>query len=1042
MSIYRTAVNKPVTTALIFVAFAILGIFSLINLSINQLPEFEANNIMVMTSYNGASAEDIETNISKVLENSLNGVSNLKNITSNSKENVSVIGLEFEYGIDIDVATNDVRDKLDLVKSYLPDGAGNPIIFKFSADDLPIMIISAKATDNYYALDKLIDDKITTNIARIKGVGTVSVMGAPKREIHVYCDPNKLQAYNLTISGISSTIAAENRNMPSGSMDIGTSTYNLRIEKEFASTAELYDVVVGYNNGSAVFLRDVATIVDGVEEKAQEAFTNGTPSATIVVQKQSGANTVNICKKVKKELDVIQETLPPDVHLQLIVDGSENIINTINSLRDTILVTFLVVMLVVYVFLGRWRATIIIILSIPISLLASLIYLYASGNTLNIVSMSALSIAIGMVVDDAIVVLENVMTHLERGEKPKEAAVHATGEVGISVIASTLTMLAVFIPLTMINGMAGIMFRQLGWIVSIIMTVSTTAALTLVPMLCAYFLRVEKKSGKLYKWVFENFNKFIEKLTEAYAKSIAACLRHRTVTVIVATLIFVLTLVLLGPGIKTEFFPKSDSGRLSVQAELPVGTNQEVTAVFARQLYDRFIEEFPEIQRCSYSFGQADTDNAFGSMQSSGSHIMSFNINIGSMTKRERSVFEIADQMRADLASYPDIKKYTVSEGGGMGMGSSSKVVVEVYGYDFTITDAFAKELAAGMRQMGGCPQVSVARDDYTPEFQVDFDRTKLALNGLTSTQAASFVTAAINGSTQTYFREDGDEYKIRVRYSPEFRHNVEDVENILIYNSKGQTIRVADLGTVVEKLTPPQINRKNRERYVAVTGIVGNGYALSEVVESTQALLATMEIPQELTVIIAGDYEEQQKSFRDLIVLMILIVILVYIVMAAQFESFLSPLVIMFSIPFAVTGVILGVRITNTPIGMMAMVGLIILLGIVVKNGIVLIDYAILRRERGASIADATVDACRSRLRPILMTTLTTVLGMLPLAMGRGEGSEMWRSMGITVAWGLSVSSLITLFIIPTIYTSFSTWQMNAKARKQQRQLKRQEQE
>ncbi len=447
MSIYRTSVNHPVTTALIFVAFAILGLFSLTRLPVDNFPDVESNVIMVMSSYPGASAEDVENNLTKVLENSLNGVANLKDITSNSRENISVLTLEFEYGTDIEVATNDVRDKLSMASQTLPDGASSPTIFKFSADDMPIMIMSATANQSVSALDKILDERVATPLARVTGVGTVSVNGAPQREIHVYCDPNKLEAYGLSIAAISQVIAAENRNVPSGSIDIGSDTYTLRIKKEFKDPSELENIVLG-SFGGVIYLRDVARVTDGLEEKSQESYTNGVRGAQIIIQKQSGYNTVNVIRGVKKELAKLQRNLPSDIKITPVVDSSDNILRTIDSLKETILITFLVVMLIVYIFLGRWKGTLIVVLSIPIALLASLMYLFATGNTLNIISMSALSIAIGMVVDDAIVVLENVTTHLERGEKPKEAAVHGTAEVGISVIASTLTMLCVFLPLT------------------------------------------------------------------------------------------------------------------------------------------------------------------------------------------------------------------------------------------------------------------------------------------------------------------------------------------------------------------------------------------------------------------------------------------------------------------------------------------------------------------------------------------------------------------------------------------------------------------
>ena len=1030
-SIYRKSVNNPVTTALVFIALAIFGVFSLINISLDRFPKFDANVVMVMSSYPGASAEDIETNLTKVLENSLNGVSDLKNMTSTSKENMALITLEFVEGVDIDVATNDVRDKLDMVNSVLPDGVSLPVIFKFSADDMPIMIMAATANQSYQALEKILDEKVATPLARVSGVGTVSIAGAPQREIQVYCDPNKLEAYGLTVAGISQIIASENKNVPSGTIDIGSNAYSLRVEKEFTSADQMLDIVVGHSNGKTVYLRDVARVVDGVEERYQESYINGTQGAQIVIQKQADANTVNVIKGVKKAMKDIQKGLPSDVQIKTVVDGSDNILNTLNSLKETIIVTFLIVMLVVYLFLGRWRATFIIVLSIPVSLLASLMYLWATGNTLNIVSMSSLSIAIGMVVDDAIVVLENISTHLERGSKPKEAAVHATQEVGISVIASTLTMLAVFLPLTMIKGMAGLMFKQLGWITSIIMIVSTIGALTLIPMLCSQFLRFKPKHGKLHDLIFGNFNKFLDVVSKGYAKLIGWCIGHRTITICVAFAIFGLTVGLIAPNMKTEFFPKSDDGRITVQLELPAGTGQSVTRELGHEIYQKFVAAVPEIVNCSFALGQADTDNAFAAMQNNGTHVVSYNINIGSMEDRERSLSQVADEIRAILKGYPEFKKVRVTEGGQGGMGGVSTVDVEIYGYDFNTTDIVAKEVQEKMVASGAFAQVILSRDEYTPEYQVDFDREKLAVNGLNSTTAASYLSAAMNGSTMSYYREDGDEYNIRVRYAPEFRTSIEDIENIIIYNNMGKGVRIKELGKVVESLTPPSIQRKNRERLITVSGVLATDVVLSDAVEITDALLAETEIPSELAVKVAGSYEDQKDMFGDLIMLLIMIIILVYIVMASQFESFMSPFVIMFSIPFAFVGVLLGLQVTGTPLGAMGMIGILILMGIVVKNGIVLIDYTILMQERGHSVEEASKIAAQSRLRPILMTTLTTVLGMIPMAIGQGEGSEMWRSLGMVVAWGLSISTLVTLVIIPTVYASMASWKVHRAARK-----------
>ena len=529
MSLYEGAVKKPIMTSLCFLAVVIFGLFSLSKLPIDLYPDIDTNTIMVMTAYPGASASDIENNVTRPLENTLNAVSNLKHITSRSSENMSLITLEFEFGNDIDVLTNDVRDKLDMVSSQLPDDVENPIIFKFSTDMIPIVLLSVQAKESQSALYKILDDRVVNPLARIPGVGTVSISGAPQREIQVYCDPNKLEAYNLSIETISSIIGAENKNIPGGNFDIGSETYSLRVEGEFDDSRQLADVVVGTHNGANIFLRDVAHIVDTVEERAQETYNNGVQGAMIVVQKQSGANSVEISRKVEEALPRLQKNLPSDVKLGVIVDTSDNILNTIDSLAETVMYALLFVVIVVFLFLGRWRATLIICITIPLSLIASFIYLAISGNTINIISLSSLSIAIGMVVDDAIVVLENVTTHIERGSDPKQAAVHGTNEVAISVIASTLTMIAVFFPLTMVSGMSGVLFKQLGWMMCAIMFISTVAALSLTPMLCSQLLRLQKKPSKMFKLFFTPIEKALDALDTWYAKMLNWAVRHRAV---------------------------------------------------------------------------------------------------------------------------------------------------------------------------------------------------------------------------------------------------------------------------------------------------------------------------------------------------------------------------------------------------------------------------------------------------------------------------------------------------------------------------------
>ena len=1021
MSLYGSAVKRPITTLLCFVTVIVLGLFSLSKLPIDLYPDIDTNTIMVITMYPGASAKDIEQNVTKPLENALNAVEHLKHITSTSRENTSVITLEFEYGYDIDVLTNDVRDKLDMVKSLLPDDSENPIIFKFSTDMIPICILSVQASESMSGLYKILDENVANPLARIDGVGTVSIAGAPKREIHIYVDPNRLEAYNLSVEQISSVIGAENRNIPGGSFDIGSNTYALRVQGEFDDSRQLEELPVGSYQGRVIYLKDVARVDDGLEERTQQSYINGVEGATIVIQKQSGANSVQISDKVKEILPRLEKNLPSDIKIGVVVDTSDNIRNTIASLVETVLYALLFVMIVVFLFLGRWRATVIIVITIPVSLIASFIYLFATGNTLNIISLSALSISIGMVVDDAIVVLENVTTHLERGARPKQAAIHGTNEVAVSVIASTLTLIAVFFPLTMVTGMTGVMFRQLGWMVTIMMIISTTCALSLTPMLCSQWLRTGKKGDKKKKNWYTPIENALNKFDNGYARLLQKVVSHRGVTILVCLGIFVGSVFLMR-FVGTEFFPTQDNGRIGVNLELPIGSRVEYAQEVTSSLDSLWRTKYPEIEVISYTVGPASSDNTYASLSDNGAHIISMNIRLSSPTERERNITDIAADMREDLAvRYPDFKKVQVNVGGGMGgMGGQSSLDFEIYGYDFEETDSVASTLRQILLGIEGTADVRISRSDYQPEYQVDFDRDKLSMYGLNLQTAAMYLRNRINGATASQYREDGEEYDIKVMYSPEHRTQISDIENILIYTPSGQGIRLKELGTVVERFTPPTIERKDRERLVTVSAVV-DGVPMSQVVTAAQAEIDQLHLPAGITIEIAGSFEDQQDSFGDLMMLGLLIILLVYIVMAAQFESFTYPGIIMTSLLFAFSGVFLILWLTGHTLNMMSMIGAIMLIGIVVKNGIVLIDYISLNRERGMSIRRAVIDGGRSRLSPVVMTTLTTILGMVPMALGTGEGAELWRPMGVAVIGGLTFSTILTLLFVPVLYCVFA---------------------
>ncbi len=1036
MKIYESAVRKPISTVLLFVGVIVFGLFSLMNLAVDQYPEIEIPQISVITMYPGANAADIETNITRVLEDNLNTVNNLKKLTSKSQDNVSMITVEFEYGSDLNEGANEIRDVVSRVQSMLPDDVDYPTIFKFSTSMIPVMMLAVTAEESYPALNKILDDKLVNVLNRVDGVGAVSVVGAPEREIQINVDPTKLDAYGLSVEQLGQIIAAENVNIPSGTIDIGNNTYNIKADGEFKLSDELRKVVVSNLGGRTVMLTDVAEIRDTLEKATMDERVNGKRGVRVIFQKQSGSNTVDIVHQIQSRLPEIQRSLPKDVKMELIYEASQEITDAIGSLSETVMYAFIFVVLVVMIFLGRWRATFIICMTIPVSLICSFIYLFATGSTLNIISLSSLSIAIGMVVDDAIVVLENITSHIERGSNPKEAAIYATNEVWLSVIATTLVVVAVFLPLTMVPGMAGILFRELGWIVTIVVCVSTTAAISLTPMMSAYLLKLDggvhdyKGLGVIYKPI----DRALEWLDNAYARALNWVVHHRRITFGSMMALFLASLGLVAQ-VPTEFFPPSDNSRISAIVKLEQNLSMEYTARVARQIDSIVYAKFPEVVIVSASAGANSSDNAFAAMQTTGSHIINYNMRLSDVGLRERTIYEISDLLRAELDGIPEVRQYTVTPGGmSGGMSGSATANIKVFGYDMDVTNAIANDLKERLAALEGTRDVQLSRDDLRPEYNVVFDRDRLSYYGMNRVTAAQAVRNRIDGLTASKYREDGDEYDIIVRYGEPFRTRVEDVENITLYNMQGRPVKLKEVGKVQEEYAAPEIQRENRQRVITVQSTLGAGVALGDVVAEIQELIADYPLPDGVDLEIGGTVEDQGDAFRDLLTLFALIVILVYIVMATQFESLKFPFIIMFTIPFAFTGVFLALWMTSTPLSLIALIGAIMLVGIVTKNGIVMVDYMNLLIERGSGVFDAVIAGGKSRLRPVLMTSFTTILGMLPLAIGTGAGSETWQPMGIAVIGGLTFSTILTLFIVPVLYSIM----VNRAQRKEREKLAR----
>lgn len=1034
MSIYSSAVKKPITTIMIYVGIMVLGIYSYIKLPIDFFPELEAPIISVVTFYNGANAIDIEENITRPLEDNFSTLSNMEEITSVSKDNISLIIIEFEWGANLDEASNEIRDALSRIETFLPEEVETPSIFKFSSSMMPIMMLTATADKSYEAITEILEEKLVNPVNRIPGVGTVSISGGPKRAIMVDIDPRKLDAYHLSLEQLAGVLQAENLSLPGGRIEMSTSEYPIRVQGEFESSDAIKDVVVGNFNGSPLYLRDIAVIRDGIKDLNIDERANGKPGVTITVQKQTGANTVKVAEGVKELIASLQTTLPPDIEINTLFDTSEYIQDSVSNLSETLLYAGLFVVMVVLFFLGRWRATVIIVLTIPISLIVAFIYLMMTGDSINIISLSSLSIAIGMVVDDAIVVLENITSNLEKGSYPREAAIYGTNEVSMAVVASTLTVLAVFMPLTMVSGFTGTLFKSLGFIVSITMMASLAAALTLIPVLSSMMLRSKTfDKTTFFGRIYHMKERLLDNLDNFYANTLGWSLKYRGMVVILALAVFIGS-VFLANVVGTEFFPASDNGRIGARVELAQGVKLDETSKTARKIEALVKEKYPEIEILSVSAGSGDEDNMGSLFQESGSFVINLTMSLVDREERNRDIFEISELLREDLAKYPEIEKYNVDPGGSRdnsgGMGGGNNLEVKVFGYDIDQTNLVAEQIAQAMNELDGAQDVLVSRQKEKPELQVVLDREKMSYAGLNTATVAMAIRNRVNGLTATEYREDGEEYDVILRYAEEFRKSTTDLENITILNARNELIRLKEVGKIEQMYSPPSIEREGKERVITVSALAA-GSDLSKLTKNLNKKIADLTIPSGVTLEIGGSVEDMQESFVDLFMLLMLSILLVYIVMAAQFESLREPFIIMFSLPFAFSGVFIALFVTGTTLNIISMIGAVMLVGIVVKNGIVLVDFTNLLRDRGVSLGQAIIQAGRSRLRPVLMTTLTTLLAMVPLAVSTGEGSEMWKPMGITIIGGLLFSTLVTLVLVPVVYSLFGTADIRKKRKK-----------
>lgn len=1031
MAIYKSAINKPVTTILLFVAILVVGLFSFSRLPIDQFPDIEAPYITVMTTYPGASSSEVETNVTKVLENTLNSVDGLDELTSTSKDNMSLIMLKLKWGTNLDEVINDVRSYIDLTKDYLPTGCSNPFIFKFSTSMMPIIMFAVTADESYAGLDKILNDQVVPQLNQVDGIGNISISGSPIRYVYIDLDQEQMDAYGISLEQVGSAISSNNLNVSSGTVKMDKEQYALQVRSEYVESEEIADIVVKTTmDGRQVFVRDIAQVKDTIKDLTLDEKVNGQNGVRLVITKQSGANTVQVASDVQKQLENIKSALPSDIEISVIYDSAETIKDSIYSLEESIMFALLFVVLVVLFFLGRWRATLIIALTIPIALVGSFVYLAFVDSSLNIISLSSLTVAIGLVVDDAIVVLENIIKHIERGSTPREAAVAATNEVWVSVIATTLVIIAVFLPLTMLGGMAGIMFKELGWIVTIVIAISAIVAISLTPMLASRILRkkkvavdsnghiIEEKEKSL--WYDRSIGRMLHKLDLRYANILRWSLNHKKLTMLIVIVFFVVSLIPALTGqIGTDFMQQSDSGRLTVSADLQRGTRLEETIKTARRLEARFAEIAPEIQIISTTVGSSDEATISAMFSTATNNKIAMTIVCSDKSERERSIFEIAEVLRQEMALYPELTTFQSQVAGMMGGGNAgaSTVNIEIYGYDFDQTALMAETIKKAVSEnVKGARDITISREDDRPELKMVVDKQKLAMHGLSSSAVSMYVRNRVLGMNAGFLKEEGEEYDIVVRMKEENRNSISAILNLSIPTPSGGKIKLSEIARVEEFWTPQTITRKSRQRIVTVA-VTPYKTSLGELAAGVKDELKNIEVPNGITLNIGGDYQEQQETFADMTLFMLLIIMLVFIVMASQFESFKKPFIIMASVFFAFSGIILALFITGTTLDMIGALGAIMLVGIVVKNGIVLVDYTNLMRDRGYELKEAIALSGQSRLRPVLMTALTAILGMVPMAISTGAGSEMWRPMGIVIIGGLTVSTFLTLIVVPVLY-------------------------
>ncbi|KPK96042.1 hypothetical protein AMJ80_02230 [bacterium SM23_31] len=1024
MKLSEVGVNRPVFTSMIFFAVLLLGIIALIQLPVDIMPDLELPTLSIITMYQGAATEEVESRVTQIIEDNVSTIPRLKEVYSMSQENLSAITLGFEWGTNLDEAAGDIRQQLDMASQFLPEDAERPMLVKFDFSMMPVAFFGITAEESYINLYDIVDKQFCNAIRRIPGVAMTVIIGGLQREIKVNVDRQRLEAYHLSINQIAGILATENITQSAGALKIGRTDYVIRVPGEFKNVNEINKVIVGNQNGSPIYLKDIATVEDSFKDIDSRVRIDRYSGLMVLVQKQSDANTVEVVDRIKKALPDIERTMPSDVKTTLVWDTSEFIERSINNLLETVLWALFFVSFIVFIFLREIRGSFIIIASIPFSLIIAFIFLYVGGYTINMMSLSAIAIAVGMVVDMAIVIYENIYRHrTEEEESRREAAIFGSDEVGLAVTASTITTVSIFLPIIFVKGVTGIMFKELSYVVIIVLLASLFTALNFTPMLASKFMKIPSEYKKRSRWS-SNFQtvsgRWFKTLESRYKILLNWALNHRSLTLGGGLVIFLLSLLLLFI-IPTGFMPAVDDGTVMGTIELSVGTRIEETDKVMQQIETIIEENVPEREMMFARAGESESGMGTAMGQRSDINIMMVGVQLVPKNERDRSKFDVADMLRNKIAEIPGVEKMDFTEQDIFSMlsGGEKPVSINIYGFDIETTDAFAVEVKNMMDRIEGLTDVVISRGKGRPELWIEVDREKASSLGLNMAQISSTLRTNLYGKIATLYREGGDEYNTFVQLKESDRQTIDDLKNVFITSPLGRQIPIMNIAKVTERGGPLIIERKNQERVVLVGGGLYNR-TLGDVVADLRKELETMSVPSGVTVEIGGTAEDQEESFRLLLYALIIGIVLVYMVMASQFESFLDPFIIIFTVPFAIVGVLWALLITGKMLSLISFIGMIMLIGIVVNNAIILVDYINILRRRGLGIKEAILITGPRRLRPILMTVLTLIFGLTPLALKTGEGSEIWSPLGISVIGGLIVSTLISLIFVPTLYSVF----------------------